>query len=142
MHTRSLFTAAIVVAALVLLAAVPVTAASPWSTYGQSGTSAFVSSVECVEGPIEGQTTCEGRFLDVFKGTIRIPGESKLKTDQICYFTFTETLDAGSGEPIESRHLSGCAVDAGTVAVARLATVSLAPTTVELWGSECDAFDC
>jgi hypothetical protein len=142
MYLRSLFTAPIVVAALVLLAAAPVAAASPWSTYGQSGTSAFVASVECVEGPGDGLTTCNGRFLDVFKGTIRLPGESKVKADQICYFTFTETLDSESGEPIESRHLSGCALDAGTVAVSGLTTVSLAPTVVQLSRSDCDAFEC
>jgi len=142
MHRRSTFTAAIVVAALVLLAAVPVTAASAWSTYGESGTRAFAASVECVEGPVDGQSTCNGRFLDVFEGTLRIPGESKLKGDQICYFAFTETLDADTGEPIASRHLSGCSFDVGTVSASGLTAVSLAPTVIELSAFDCDAFEC
>jgi hypothetical protein len=126
-------------AALIVLAT-PVAAANPWTVFKQSGVHAIAHSFACVEDAEV--VTCAGEGVDVFEGATIAPGEPKRKGEQACYSAVSETYDAGSGEPIESEWLFGCTLDAGTVSIDRLNSVSLTPTTIHLTAVMCDASGC
>jgi hypothetical protein len=127
-----------IVAALVLAA--PVAASSPWQTSRQAGTNAFASNHECTENP-DGTVMCEGQSLDVFKGTISQSGEPTRKGGQVCYSDFTGTFDPVTEES-ETHGLFGCTLDTGTLSVDDLASITLAPTVIQLAAVDCVADEC
>lgn len=130
----------VAVLAAILLAA-PVAAASPWVTFKQSGTSAVASSGDCTEN-LDGTVTCESQHVDAFEGTIRQTGEPTRKGEQVCYSESVDTFDPNTGELVESHALFGCALDAGTLTVDNLSSITLAPTVIELTAFACDAAGC
>ena len=124
-----------------LLVAAPTAAASPWSSFSQSGTSAFASSSDCSEN-LDGTVTCEDQSLFVFEGTMKASGERPQKGEQVCYSEFTSTSDPNTGEPIDSDGVVGCTFDAGTLTINDLSSIVLAPTVMDLMAFQCDGFDC
>ncbi len=128
-----------IVAALVLAA--PAAAASPWSSFSQSGTSAMADTSDCTENA-DGTVTCSGESLFVFEGTMKASGERPTKGEHVCYSQFTETFDPETGEVIDLQSVSGCTLDAGTLTVNDLDSIVLAPTVIELMTIECDEFEC
>ena len=135
-------TATVIFAVVALLAiAAPATAASPWLTFKQAGTSAFASDNDCTANT-DGTVTCEGHFLSVFEGTIKEAGQATRKGDQICYSEQSSTFDPTTGEPVDSRSLFGCALDAGTLTIDDLTSITLAATTIPMTSVECDPTTC
>jgi outer membrane lipoprotein-sorting protein len=125
-----------------LLLAAPTAAASPWTSFSQSGTTASAEAYDCVENP-DGTETCAGQHLFVFKGTMKASGEPTRKGDQVCYGEFSYTYDPETGEFLGEEHRSGCLFDAGTLTIDQhLTSATLAPTAIELVAWECDEFDC
>jgi hypothetical protein len=123
-----------------LVFAAPVAAADPWLTFRQSGTSAFASNVECTENPNR-TVTCEGQSIDVFEGTMKQSGEPTRSGERVCYSEFTSTFNPRTGEG-ESSGVFGCTLDAGTLTIDNLTSITLAPTVIELTASECDPSGC
>lgn len=139
---RSRLKQASVVLALLaaLLIAAPVVAADPWLTFKQSGTSAFASDQMCTENPNR-TITCEGETIDVFEGTTRQSGQPTMSGERVCYSQFTDTFNPRTGEG-ESSGVFGCALDAGTLTIDNLTSITLAPTLIELTAIECDSTGC
>lgn len=134
--------ASVIIAILATIAlAAPVSAASPWMTFKQSGTNAFAFNGDCTDNG-DGTMTCEGQSVDVFKGTIKQSGEPTRKGEQVCYSEHSDTFDADTGEPIESHFVFGCTFDAGTLTIDNLTSVALAPTVIELTAVDCDPSGC
>ena len=130
--------ASVVLAVLAaLLIAAPVAAADPWLTFKQSGTSAFAFDQVCTENPNR-TVTCEGESIDVFDGTTRQTGQPTASGDRVCYSQFTDTFNPRTGEG-ESSGVFGCALDAGTLTIDNLTSITLAPTVIELTALECDS---
>jgi hypothetical protein len=139
---RSRFKPASLVLAILaaLLIAAPVAAADPWQTFKQSGTSAFASDVVCTENPNR-TVTCEGESLDVFEGTTKQSGQPTMSGERVCYSQFTDTFNPRTGEG-ESSGVFGCTLDAGTLSIDNLTSITLAPTVIELTALECDSTGC
>ena len=133
--------ASVVLAVLAaLLMAAPVAAADPWQTFKQSGTSAFAFDQACTENPNR-TVTCEGESIDVFEGTTRQSGQPTTSGDRVCYGQFTDTFNPRTGEG-ESSGVFGCALDAGTLTIDNLTSITLAPTVIELTAIDCDSTGC
>ena len=133
--------ASVVLAVLAaLLITAPVAAADPWLTFKQSGTSAFAFDQVCTENPNR-TVTCEGESIDVFDGTTRQTGQPTASGDRVCYSQFTDTFNPRTGEG-ESSGVFGCALDAGTLTIDNLTSITLAPTVIELTALECDSTGC
>lgn len=141
MRPRFRRASAIVAFMAAVLVAAPVAATSPWVTFKQTGTSAFAFNSECTDNP-GGTTTCEGEFLDVFKGTSKASGEPTRRVEQVCYSQFSDTFDSDTGEFIESHGSFGCTFDAGTLTIMDLTSITLAPTVIELTAFDCDPSGC
>jgi hypothetical protein len=122
--------------------AAPAAAASPWTTVKQSGTNAFAFTPQSCTDNADGTITCEGTSVDVFEGTIKQSGEPTRRGEQACYSESSFTFDPDTGEPVASRSLFGCALDAGTLTVDNLTSISLAPTVIELTEVVCDESTC
>ena len=139
---RSRFKPASLVLAVLaaLLMAAPVAAADPWQTFKQSGTNAFAFDQACTENPNR-TVTCEGESLDVFEGTIRQSGQPTTSGERVCYSQFTDTFNPRTGEG-ESSGVFGCALDAGTLTIDNLTSITLAPTLIELTALDCDPTGC
>ena len=123
-----------------LLIAAPVAAAGPWQTFKQSGTNAFAFNEACTENPNR-TVTCEGESIDVFEGTTRQSGQPTVSGERVCYSQFTNTFNPRTGDG-ESSGVFGCALNAGTLTVNNLTSITLAPTVIELTASECDSAGC
>jgi len=133
--------ASVVLAVLAaLLMAAPVAAADPWQTFKQSGTSAFAFDQACTENPNR-TVTCEGESIDVFEGTTRQSGQPTTSGERVCYSQFTDTFNPRTGEG-ESSGVFGCALDAGTLTIDNLTSITLAPTVIELTAIDCDSTGC
>ena len=142
MRPRFRLASAIVALMAVILVAAPVAAASPWVVLKQSGTSAYAfSGGECPENT-DGTVTCEGNHIDVFNGTTRQSGEPTRKGERACYGEFSYTFDPTTGEITEYNALFGCTIDAGTLRINKLTSITLASTVIELTAIECDASAC
>lgn len=139
---RSRFKPANVVLAIMatLIIAAPVAAADPWLTFKQAGTSAFASNVECVENPNR-TVTCSGQSIDIFEGTTKQTGEPTRSGERVCYSEFTDTFNPRTGVG-ESTGVFGCTLNAGTLAINNLTSITLAPTEIELTARECDSSGC
>jgi hypothetical protein len=124
-----------------LLLAAPAAAASPWTSFSQSGTSAYADTYDCWENP-DGTETCENQSLYVFGGTMKASGEPTRKGEQVCYSEFSYTYDPTTGDFFGDEGVFGCTFDAGTLTIDKLTSVTLAPTVIELTTWECDEFDC
>jgi hypothetical protein len=124
-----------------LLLAAPAAAASPWTTFTQSGTTASADAWDCRENP-DGTETCENQSVYVFKGTMKASGEPTRKGEQVCYSEFSYTFDPSTGEFLDDEGVFGCTLDAGTLTVDNLTSIALAPTVVELTAWDCDEFGC
>lgn len=124
-----------------LLLAAPAAAASPWTTFTQSGTTAFADTYDCWENP-DGTETCENQSAYVFKGTMKASGEPTRKAEQVCYSEFSYTYDMATGESLDEEGVFGCSFDAGTLTIDNLTSIALAPTVIELTAWECDQFGC
>lgn len=140
MHSRFKPASVGVAVLAALLIAAPVAAADPWLTFTQSGTSAFASDQVCTENPNR-TITCEGESIDVFEGTMRQSGQPTVRGERVCYSQFTSTFNPRTGEG-ESSGVFGCALDAGTLTVDNLTSITLAPTLIELTAIECDSTGC
>lgn len=139
---RSRFKPASVVLAVLaaLLIAAPVAAADPWLTFKQSGTSAFAFDQVCTENPNR-TVTCEGESIDVFEGTTKQTGQPTMSGERVCYSQFTYTFNPRTGEG-ESTGVFGCTLDAGSLTINNLTSITLAPTVIELTALECDSTGC
>lgn len=139
---RTGFRVATAIAALIasFILAAPAAATDTWDTYRQSGTNAFAFSEACTEDPV-GSMTCEGRYIDVFEGTIKQSGQPTRKGEQVCYSESSSTFDPDTGEGT-FHGLFGCTLDAGSLTVDDLTSVTLAPTVIELTAIDCDAENC
>ena len=139
---RSRYKPASVVLAILaaLLIAAPVAAANPWQTFKQSGTNAFVFAQVCTENPNR-TVTCEGESLDIFEGTTRQSGQPTVSGERVCYGQFTDTFNPRTGEG-ESSGVFGCTLDAGTLTIDNLTSITLAPTVIELTALDCDSTGC
>jgi len=124
-----------------LLLAAPAAAASPWTSFSQSGTSAFADTFDCTEN-LDGTETCESQSLFVFEGTMKASGEPTRKGEQVCYSEFSSTFDPMTGELVDEQGVFGCTFDAGTLTIDNLTSIILAPTVIELMAWECDEFGC
>lgn len=124
-----------------LLLAAPTTAASPWSSYSQTGTTAIADDSNCTPN-LDGTLTCEGRSLYAFKGTVKASGQPPAKGEQVCYSEYRDTVNPATGEPVESAGLFGCADDAGTLTINHLTAIVLAPTIISLTAWQCDTSGC
>lgn len=135
--------ASVIVAVLIAILAVgPVAAASPWVTVKQTGTSAYAySGGECTDN-LDGTVTCEGQSIDVFDGSTRQSGQPTRKGEHACYSEFSSTFDPESGEQIDYHALFGCTLDAGTLSIDGLTSITLHPTLIELTAIECGASEC
>ncbi len=124
-----------------LLLAAPTAAASPWTSFAQSGTNASADTYDCTENP-DGTETCEGQSLYVFEGTMKASGERARKGEQVCYSESGYTYDPTTGELFDQEEVFGCTFDPGTLTVDNLTSIALAPTVIELMAWECDEFAC
>lgn len=140
MRLRFRLAGTIVALATALLIAAPVATASTWTVFSESGTRAFAANGECTELP-DGSLVCENQFVDVFRGTVKATGEPTFNGQRVCYHESVDTF-AANGSFIGSHGRSGCTLDAGTLTIKKLASITLAPTLVELREMECDAFEC
>lgn len=129
---------AIVAFMAAILVAAPVAASSPWTVYGQTGTNAYAYGSECTDNT-DGTTTCHNRSIDVFEGKLHEAGMPNRTTEQTCYSEYTETFDPNTWDTTDYHALFGCTFDAGALGTDHIATITLAPTTVELTAIECDA---
>lgn len=141
MHARIRLASAIVALMAALLVAAPVAAASPWGASRQAGTNAYASNDACTDNA-DGSVTCQGASVDVFEGSTRESGGRTRKGEHACYGEYRYTYDPTTGETAESHGRFGCTFDAGTVAVDRLTSITLAPTVIELTTMDCDATTC
>jgi hypothetical protein len=116
-------------------------AASPWISIRQQGISAASQRVECTENG-DGTLTCEVELLDAFRGRLKFSGSPTTHAEQVCYEKLNVTVDAETGELIDGSAVAGCALDANTVTVRSLGSITLARTRIELTKLTCDAFDC
>jgi hypothetical protein len=139
---RSRFKPASVVLTILaaLLISAPVAAANPWQTFKQSGTNAFAFDQMCTENPNR-TVTCEGESLDIFEGTTRQSGQPTVSGERVCYSQFTGTFNPRTGEG-ESSSVFGCTLDAGTLTIDDLTSITLAPTVIELTALDCDSTGC
>jgi hypothetical protein len=124
-----------------LIIAAPTAAASPWTSFSQSGISASADTSDCIDNT-DGTVTCSGEGLFVFEGKIKTAGEKPRSGDEVCYSWHTDTFDPETGETVESESLFGCALDAGTLTADNLTSVVLAPTLIELMTFTCDESEC
>jgi hypothetical protein len=133
----------LIIAILVALTlAAPVAAGNKWAvTSKQAGTNAFAFTQACIENA-DGTTTCDGQSIDVFEGTIRQTGQPTFNGQQVCYSEHHVTFNPITGQTIESRALSGCTLNARTLTIRKLNSITLAPTVVELTEMVCDATTC
>lgn len=141
MGPRFRLASAIVALLAAILVVAPVAAASPWTTYKQSGTSAYAYHDECVDNG-NGTMTCEGQSIDVFTGSMREGGAASRRGEQVCASDYRYTFDSNTWETVDSVSLFGCTLDAGTLTIDRLDTIVLAPTAIELTAYVCDASEC
>ena len=141
MHPRFRLAGAIVALMATILVAAPVAASSPWTVFGQAGTNAYASSEDCTDDA-DGTMTCHGESIDVFEGKLREAGMPNRTTEQTCYSAYTYTFDPNVGDVSDYNALFGCTFGAGTVDADHLATISLAPTMVELTAIDCHGEDC
>jgi hypothetical protein len=77
----------------------------------------------------------------VFEGTTRQSGQPTMSGERVCYSQFTDTFNPRTGEG-ESSGVFGCALDAGTLTIDNLTSITLAPTLIELTAIECDSTGC
>ena len=140
MRLRFRFASTFVALATTLLIAAPVAAASSWTVFVESGTRAYAGNGECTE-LLDGSVSCESQFVDVFRGTIKATGQPTFRWQRVCYHESVE-LFAANGSFIGSRGRVGCTLDAGTLTIKKLASITVAPTIVELRDIECDALEC
>jgi hypothetical protein len=140
---RSGFRAASLVMAIVAVftLAAPVAAASKWTTFKQAGTNAFAFNEACVDNP-DGTVTCDGQSIDVFEGRILEPGQPTFRGEQVCYSEHHDTLHPGTGASIESSSSFGCTRGSNSLTSRRLASITLAPTVIELTEVVCDPTGC
>ena len=141
MGPRSKLASAIVALVATILVAAPVLAASPWTTFKQSGSNAYASHEECVDNA-NGTITCEGQSIDVFEGSLREHGAPTRKGEQVCAGDYRYTFDPNTGEMVDSVGRFGCTFEAGTLTVDRLDSIGLAPTVIDLTAYVCDPSDC
>ena len=140
MRLRLRLASVLVTLATALLLAAPVAAADPWTILRESGIRAFAATGECTE-LLDGTLSCENRFIDVFKGTVKQTGQPTFNGQRVCYFQSTETF-APDGAFVGSHGVNGCALHAGTLKVKKLTAITLAPTVIELRQIDCDATEC
>lgn len=140
MRQRFRIASVLVALATALLVAAPVAAADQWTLVRESGVRAFAANGECTE-LLDGTLSCENQFIDVFKGTVRETGQPTFRGERVCYFQSTETY-APDGSFVGSHGVTGCALLAGTLKIKKLASITLAPTVIELRELDCDAIEC
>lgn len=141
MGPRSRLASAIVALLAAILFVAPVAAASPWTTFKQSGTNAYASQEDCVDNA-NGTTTCDGQSIDVFEGTTREGGAPTRKGEQVCAGDYRYTFDSNTGEIVDATGRFGCTLDAGTLTVDHLSLITLAPTAIDLTAFACDPSGC
>ncbi len=141
MHSRFRLASAIVALMAAIVVTSPVAASSPWTVFGQTGTNAYAYNVDCADNT-DGTVTCHGQSIDVFEGKLHEQGTRNRTTEQTCYSEYTETFDPNVGEIIDSHALFGCTFGAGTLSIDQRDSITLAPTTIELSVSDCDASGC
>lgn len=116
-------------------------AASPWISIRQQGISAVSQRVDCTENH-DGTLSCEAELLDAFRGKLKFSGSPTVHAEQVCYQKLNVTVDAETGDLIEGSAVAGCALDANSVKVRSLGSITLARTRIELTRLTCDAVDC
>ena len=141
MGPRFRLASAIVALLAAILVVAPVAAASPWTTFKQSGTNAYAYHDECVDNG-NGTMTCEGQSIDVFRGSMREGAAPSRRGEQVCAGDYRYTFDSNTWEIVDWEGRFGCTFDAGTLTVDRLDVITLAPTLIELTAYVCDASEC
>jgi len=109
-------------------------------TYTQKGTSAYVSSGDCLSND-NGTTTCSQTELSVFVGKMSDTVSGVIHSRQVCYFTAVSTYDDETGEFVDGfGYEAGCVEDISSkslVVGTKLSSLALAPTTISI-----QRFDC
>ena len=133
---------------LLVLSALPAAAATPptdYKSYSQNGSTAEASSSACTEHG-DNTVTCTDESIGAFVGKMTDNFSGVTHLNQVCVSVGTYTFDITTGEyvgkPVYER---GCATDlpSGVIRIdSKLASATLAPTTLTIAQLVCDKESC